>query len=366
MKITYCVSEHYIGCQGGGAIQIYKTKEYIERLYDIKIELVTKPSEISNDTDLIHLFEISDWYNKEDFIKKAKEINAKIVLSTIYWDLQYFVPYVLIGKIFSYELNPLLIKIEILISKLLSKVFGRPKYFSKSVINATKSIVKNVDLLLPNSYEEGELLLKYCNLYNEEKQKIRPIVNAVEVKNNTSEYSGSLPTNYILQAGRIEPGKNQLNLLKALYRTKYPILFLGKDYAPKSLYSKKLHKLANKRGNVFFIDGVPYEQMNSIYKNAICHVLPSLKESPGLVSLEALYNNCHAVVAEKEFCPCDFYFDDFVTKINPLSKKSILNGIEKELNTSRNFEYIHKIISEKFTWEKTAEQTYMAYKELLK
>lgn len=364
MHVTYCVSEHYINCIGGGGIQIKKTKEYIEKKYNINITIATKSSEIPNDTNIIHLFEANDLSNKMEFINKGKDIGAKIVMSTIYWDLTYFTPYMIFGPILGYYVNPIFINFEVLISKVLSKLIKRPKYFSERVIKNTSDVIANIDILLPNSIEEGELLLKYCKRYPMDMSKIVPIVNAVEINDNSEAFDISLPPNYILQAGRIEPAKNQLGTITALYKTTFPIVFLGKDYHPESRYSRKLHKIAKKRGNVFFIDSVPYEKMNIYYKKALVHILPSFKESPGLVSLEALYNGCHTVVSDSRFCPVESYFKDYVTTINPLSKKSIYNGILKEISIKRDFNHIKEVILQNYIWDKTAEQTYEVYKKL--
>jgi glycosyltransferase involved in cell wall biosynthesis len=92
--------------------------------------------------------------------------------------------------------------------------------------------------------------------------------------------------------------------------------------------------------------------------------LPSIGESPGLVSLEAMANGCKAVVSDKRFTPVDTYFGNNVTKINPLDIKSIKKGIFEEIKKERNMVKISKNIIDNFSWENTARQTIEAYKIL--
>lgn len=326
MKIAFCMERLYLETGGGGRIQILKTKEYLEKLYsDIQIYIVHNVNDIEEGTDILHLFNILD----VDFIKScilyAKENSIKTCLSTIYWDFSYTVLSSFLAKIFGYNYTYRKYSIEKIIAKITGLLINKPIYYSKKNINDYRYIVENVDILLPNSREEGTKLLEYVGLNCED--KIFPIVNAVDFKDNNVSPSVELPQNYILEVGRIEPIKNQYMLVKAMMDVpEFSIVFLGKDRNPNSKYSKQLHKMARKRGNVFFYDEIPYEQVGHFYKNALVHILPSLRESPGLVSLEALFNGCKAVVACDDFTPGTSYFGSFVTRVDPLSCKSIKDG----------------------------------------
>lgn len=362
MKIAFCMSEHFFTTGGGGRIQILKTKEYLEKLYkDVSISIIHEADNINSDFDIVHIFNLADLDLNMTFIKAAKNVNAKIYLSTIYWDYKYLILTGMFSKIFGYDYNTLIFNIENSLGKIISFFMGRPEYLNPKTKNKYIEILNKVDYLLPNSTEEGEKLLEYCNLNSSSyKNKIIPIVNAVENVVSADKFDLNLK-NYVLEVGRIEPAKNQLKLVLALRDKKLPIVFLGHDYFPNSKYSKKLHKIAKKRGNVFFFDQVPYNQVHSFYENASVHILPSLRESPGLVSLEALLNGCKIVVCNDKFTPVNSYFKDIATIINPLSKKAIKNGINAEINKQRDFDKIKENIINKFTWNNTAIETYEAY-----
>ena len=169
-----------------------------------------------------------------------------------------------------------------------------------------------------------------------------------------------IPRDYILQVGRIECVKNQMNVLYALRNDKkIPIVFIGKVAEPS--YYKKLKKMANKRGNVFFIDGVAHEDINSFYYYARLHVLISLRESPGLVSLEALMNKCPIVVSSERYTPVKTYFFDQPYVVDPFD----IDMIRETLLLAYNERCVVNNNVTTFTWKKAAEQTFEAYKKVL-
>ena len=118
--------------------------------------------------------------------------------------------------------------------------------------------------------------------------------------------------------------------------------------------------MANERGNVFFVSGVPHQEVYSFYRYARVHVLLSLRESPGLVNLEALSQGCPIVISDERFLPVRTYFKDNFISVNPFD----LNQIEKAIMTLYNSP--QKIVDlSSFSWSVVAEQTYEAYKEVL-
>jgi len=366
MKIAFCMKKEYLDTGGGGRVQILKTKEYLEKYTNHIIYITHEPQKIEPDTDIVHIFNILDFRFLFDFIAQARKINAKICFSTIYWDFSYSV--LLAGKtgcFFGYNYSYWLYIFEKSLAAISSKLIKLPFYLTKEARQLYGKILQEVDAILPNSIEEGEQLTRYTGLNLE--HKIHPIVNAVDIsiKHPCNKTISSVPQNYILEVGRIEPVKNQLMLVKALFNEKnIPIVFLGKNHFPNSRYSRELYAVARKRGNVYFYDEIPYESVPQFYKQALVHVLPSLRESPGLVSLESLAYGCKAVVSDRRFGPVDTYFGNDVTQVNPISDKSIRNGILNEINIKRNMEVISKKIIERFSWGKTAEQTNKVYKML--
>lgn len=57
-------------------------------------------------------------------------------------------------------------------------------------------------------------------------------------------------------------------------------------------------------------------------------MLPSFRESPGLVTLEALFYGCNIVVSDYKFCPVNYYkFDEVGYICDPYSTKSIESAV---------------------------------------
>ncbi len=138
-----------------------------------------------------------------------------------------------------------------------------------------------------------------------------------------------------------------------------PIVLVGKEVD--SNYSKKLKKIANKRGNVFFINEVQHNDIFNFYRYASLHVLLSLRESPGLVSLEALSNNCPIVISNEKYTPIATYFKDQPYVVDPFNIKEV-NRIIKQAYKERK---IGNFAIEQYSWTMAAKQTYEIYKKIL-
>ena len=89
---------------------------------------------------------------------------------------------------------------------------------------------------------------------------------------------------FVMQAGRIEPGKNQAMLCWALRHTDIPIVLIGGSKHWPS-YAELCRSISGSRLTV--IDHMPQPLLASAYAAAAVHTLPSWMETCGLVSLEA-------------------------------------------------------------------------------
>lgn len=370
MRVAFCIRPEYNKPLGGDTIQMLKTKEYLEKNFSVEIDIVTQANQLFfNKYDIVHVFNFSTYKHSTQFIKKAKSLQIPIVSSPIFWDYTFDSTkrlfYLLSNKTYLEEKEILQYrKIMNYVGLVLSKPLGVSRKFRRKA----KWMFKNSDIIAPNSQEEGDLLLKW--IQQEKSDKIRVVYNATDIACKNDEFDVvetevlgkyNLPENYILQVGRIEYCKNQLNLVAALMEEKeIPILFVGKVVDQK--YFQKINDLAQKRGNVFFIDAVPYEEIRVFYKYAKLHVLLSLRESPGLVSIEALANNCPIVVSDQRFLPLNTYFANQPYVANPLNiadiRKVVLEAYKHRKIIDFNFQ--------KFSWSNVANQTFDIYEELVK
>ena len=372
MKIAFCNRKNYDNPLGGDAVQMLKTKEALEHDYQVIIDVITDPQKITSDYDLVHIFNFSFFDICDSFVEKAKSLSIPIAISSIYWDYSYSNTTILRGKIGEIDhLSWTRIRFERLLVKLASILgFNKPYTTSKLFRRYIKKFITDADVILPNSYEERDCLLRFAGLdLNTYKSKFAIVYNAVDGNSaHTPSISKAdflkkynIPDHYILQVGRIENVKNQGNVIYALRNhPEIPLVFVG-SVREKS-YLKKISQVANKRGNVYFISAVPHDEIACFYKYADLHVLLSLRESPGLVTLEAQKENCPVVVASSEFAPCGTYFSSCPYVVNPCKideiEEVLLKAYKERKQTPLNLE--------DFSWKKAGEQTYNAYLEVLK
>jgi glycosyltransferase involved in cell wall biosynthesis len=368
MKVAFCIRDTYITQRGGDTVQLLKTKEFLEKLYNVKVEILTDPEKLDTTFDIAHVFNLSTMRSSLSFMQKAKEENIKIVLSPIYWDYSYAAIYRFL-KYFNFILNLFTVIVGLFMSKVCASILQSPGLISPLFRKYAKKMIKLSDVLIPNSVEEAEKLIYFTRLNSKKVfDKIHIAPNAVDCNGTSSDKDifsmYSIPKQYILQVGRIEFIKNQIQTVKALEQNpEIPIVFIGRSFDED--YATKLRKIAQRRGNVFFIAEMPHEDVQLFYKYALLHILPSLRESPGLVSLEALSHGCKIVVSSHNFTPYNTYFNGMASICNPLSISDIHDKILQEIKTERNVCENSERVKLCFSWENAAKETYKAYCSVL-
>ena len=171
-------------------------------------------------------------------------------------------------------------------------------------------------------------------------------------------------TGYILEVGRIETRKNQLGLLQALRHSSLPIVLLGSTHSSEyeASYLNACQELARARGNVYFIERVPEEDMVSLYSRAAVHVLPSWSERPGLVSLEAAACSCKVICSEPG--PIYEYLGSDAWYCMPQNSRNIASAIKRAMNSPTPERLRCRVLTQ-FTWENTARQLLRLYEGLV-
>lgn len=354
--------------QGGDTVQMLKTKEFLERKYKINAKLLLDHDSILRDkeTQILHIFNLRDVDQLLKLIEAGRKAGKKVVLSSIYWDLShaYYINFLVkFFKLFkSYPFNKELLyfkdsalKLITLIAPLIGKksTLGTRTYLEKR-----KEALAKSDVILPNSQEELSILCREFSSGLAKKAFVVP--NAVDL-GDSDEADNIDVKDFVLQIGRIEPMKNQLNVVKAVYdKPEIPIIFIGR--INDNTYYEVVQKLSLKRGNVFFIEEMPHNKIIAYYKKAKVHVLPSFIETTGLVSLEALLCGCEIVVSTGEYCPVSYYeFDKYGHLCNPYDYLSIKTAILEAYSSPKNVISQNTDYKHKFSYENVADLTYQAY-----
>lgn len=368
MKVIFCNRYDAVDRPGGDTVQMFKTKEYLEKLYSLQIDVLLRPDQhIMRQADIVHIFNLQSIDETLAFARMARSLDKPIAISTIYWDLSHMFYILSMAKLGLFSPQPYWIYGKRFFDKMaiLITYFGNyANYYSFARRSKYREAISHASILLPNSVEEAEYLSMYVG---------QPLRRVFVVKNaldddifNPQEYrfNRSQMKKSIICVGRIEPTKNQLGLLKAMDNTDINIRIIGQP--AQEQYFQVIHKYTQSHKNVELISRhCSQEELVGFYASSTVHVLPSFRESPGLASLEALAMGCNIVVSEEAFCPVKSYFLDWIdTRVftcNPYSPKSIRSAIEKALGKTLD----QPVAFSPVTWNKTAEQTMYAYSTIL-
>jgi glycosyltransferase involved in cell wall biosynthesis len=223
--------------------------------------------------------------------------------------------------------------------------------------------------ILPNSQSEADLLQKFFNLESDFHSRVDIIPNAIdtELYQSIPEPSQAFLQQYgvrdfVLQVGTVNPVKNQLGLIEALHDLPVDLVFIGPVQPAYAEYGAECKARGAQRGRVIFIDQLPHDQLPGIYTLASVHALPSWRETPGLVSLEAAAAGCRVVTTS--IGSTRDYFGDLAWYCYPSDHASIRNAIESALQTPRSDALRQRILRE-YTWQCASQATLNAYQQVL-
>ncbi|WP_429191121.1 glycosyltransferase family 4 protein [Aeromonas veronii] len=361
-NIIFATRSDYLTRRGGDTTQLLMTKKYLDELYNCNVKIITDVNQLSffPENSIVHVFNLQTEKLTLEYVLAAKSQNKKVALSTIYWDLLYsYIVETLFSKTGTIQLAKQFSAIVSFFAPVINKLPGE-RYLRREYIAIRKLIIDNSDVLLPNSDEELGIIekeFKYENLKN----KSHIVPNAV-VLDHKSPINSAIKRG-ILIVGRVEPNKNQLNLIRALKKSKLssePIYVIGRIGDVN--YFEMLKKESASLPHIKYIEELPYEDLIEFYKKCKVHVLPSFRESPGLVSLEALYYGCNIVISGESYCPVKYYeFSKYGFLCDPNSTNSIKSAMEKAYESSIivPLEYF-----EKFSFRNVAVETYNAYEKI--
>lgn len=187
---------------------------------------------------------------------------------------------------------------------------------------------------------------------------------------------------YILFVGTLQPRKNIVRLIEAFSHVILRAKPEGsKDSSPRAqndialivvgkkgwMYEDILQSPIkfNVGDRVKFLEFVPDEDLEILYRNAICFVLPSLYEGFGLPVLEAMRNGCPVITSNVSSLP--EAGGDAALYVDPLNTEDIAFKIQLLIdNRKLREELIEKGYKQvkKFSWEKTAKETLKALEEI--
>lgn len=357
--------------RGGDTVQIEKTKEQLEKLgvkVDISLELEPDLSEY----DLVHLTNVTRIQETYIQMRNAKKQGKKVALSTIFWPMEDFEKKAQIGirKVISHLLSINNIERVKALARMIKSKESR-NHVTRNLITIgytamQRYVIENTDLFLPNSEMEMQKLFETFNICTD---SYVVVPNGID-KENALKYLNSSDTNEfhkfknaIISVGRIEPRKNQLNLLKALKDSEYRIVLVGAVSDNHKNYFTEIEKYINSNPNIHYIPKINNDKLYELYKVCKVNTLPSWLDTPGLVNLESAAMGCNLAISSRG--TTTEYFGDEAYYCEPDDIASIRNAIDAAFTAPRNEHLQYKVLTE-YTWEKAGQQTLLGYEKLLK
>jgi len=170
-----------------------------------------------------------------------------------------------------------------------------------------------------------------------------------------------LPERFILYVGRIYPGKNFGNIIRAFstIHTSLPhkIIVAG---SPRYGYQREFASIEKLglQGKIIFVGWVPEEDLIALYNLADLFIFPSFFESFGIPLLEAMACGCPAIASQTSALPEIAGGAAFL--VNPYSPDEIAEAIKKVLTEEKlRKELIERGLNraKEFSWEKCARET---------
>ena len=339
---------------GGDSIQMLKTKEFLQKL-GIQVDIAKGYNYELSNYDLVHVFNLMRPNEAISAIKLAKRYNKKIVFSSIFWDFTEFNKLGRENKNFFRLLQLLPLSIQEKLKDII-RLKGDDIKFRNWFLNFFtyyKKILLEVDLFLPNSKSEGEIVCDFLG----KKVSYHVVYNGIDTR--IFKLGNVQRKNIGIYSARLDPRKNHVNLFKAY--TKSDIHLYGNKSAQHQKYYQRLTEL--NPGNYQFKGQVGYDYLADCYNSSNFHVMPSWLETPGLSQLEAAACGCKIISTNRG--SAKDYFGNYASYCDPNDLSDIKNKIVNALDTKINRNELSEYIVENFSWAVSAEQTKFAYEKVL-
>ena len=362
---------------GGDSVQIRETaKRLVQRGHNVAIRNDDRPD--VQEFDLVHIFNCRVQHSFVSQVSACKAANKPVVVSPIWINIGKALwgsrgTFGVLRKGIAEGAHSIQAELEKLKERELIvhleagslDASGKGSY-DMSWLSSVKETLKAVDGVLANSWLELKSVQNDLNWsgtkYNVAEYGADPKIFLDADPQLFREHTG-LKEPFVMQAGRIEPAKNQAMMCWALKNTNMPIVLAGSSRHWPS-YRELCKEISGDR--LVVIDHLDQALLASAFAAARVHTLTSWMDTCGLVSLEAALTGTPVVGStfghELEYLKNDAWLAD------PADPKSIREAIEKAWDEGSTGEKCIKLknrIIKEYNWENTANKTLDIYKEVV-
>jgi len=358
---------------GGDRIQVENTAEELKRL-GVEVDITTSLNLDVSGFDLVHVFQL-DWTTETHFMaKNAKRYRKPLVFSPIHHKVEEVKRF---DDEYAFDLRRLS---KVLFNEQHSRDTFKNIYRCATDPSKFMPTLYSVFHGLKNMHVEtlalSDIVLVQTKLEAKDLKKAYGVdIKWAKVPNGVSEkflfvknYNNPLPfKDYIFCVGRIEPRKNQLNVIKAVDKLRKDsnqelrLVFVGKkNIFNHPEYTLRFNKLLKKYSWITYVKEVPYKKIPAYFTYAKVCISASWFETTGLTLLEALFCGTNAVATSPR---AEEILGDYASYCTPWDVESIKKAIGEQFFANRP--KLDEEMRQEYTWENAAKKTYKVYKDLL-
>lgn len=345
MKVAFFTYPSAFQNIGGGEILLLKLKEYLER-EGVEVDLFDIWRSRVEQFDILHVFgSVKDCLG---LVHVARARNIRVVITPLLWsDLR--------RALFCESWKQ---KIDLALRH-------SAKWLLPSFPSPRRTLLTLSDLIFPNSEIEKKQIARFFSIPD---KQFRVIYNGVDKDFCNADPSlfvvryGKEP--FILSVGRIEPRKNQLNLIKAVKKIDgRRLVLIGSPVSGYESYFAECQKEG--AGFTQFVPTLNHHDplLKSAYAACDLFVLQGWFETPGLVAMEAALAGARLVVTQGG--STREYFKDMAFYMNPASPSDIQKKIVAALKHPKDAR-LRRHILDHYTWDRIAQATVDAYRSVLR
>jgi len=374
MKILFQSRFDIFDRKGGDTFQMLETKASLEKL-GVTVAVDCSLNLDVSKYDIVHIFNL-DWVCETyPQILNAKKQGKKVVLSPIHHSQKEFERYenesrfglMKIGNFFIPS-QPLRDTARNLVKGVIYRKKLKPALTQlfMGIRKQQRLSLELSDIILVQTKLEARDLIKDFKVKNFEWQKI---INGIDEKKFKSHitHSKSGEDIVILCVGRVEPRKNQLNLIKAYENIKSErtkLVFVGALNKHHPIYIKAfLDRVRASKGSIEYNGFVTQDKLCGLYSKAKVFACPSWFETTGLVYLEAAVCGVSSILASGE--RSREYLEDNALYCDPGSVGSISSALSRALREDTVKKGFADFVKKTYTWDTCARETIKVYEKIL-